>query len=419
MTSLSKIRRILGFVALVCCSAMLGACSDLGNVTKTDALVAADNAQPWLTQLAAQADQFRPAAPAQFPQDFQTHPDVFLESFSIQAILMPDEQIAASEKPLYISLIAQIDSLGLKGESGPDISPDQSSGVLSEWEYQRIVRSSHSAVAPGGEQADQVQKNVETPLVAPPFTSLGTGEFVQVVERLALGLSSISPTSISIRNQIVSIESASQGAENCERRYTWSSRLSAVAMLRLELDFSSCPDTLSLTGFNQWQQATSRVSAQLTSYSSDADGVTTPMIGVAWISHAWGSPPSPSGAVLIDTLQVKLDDGQLLDVSRSKRRSGRGPKSVSATLVMGTEAVPVSLSWQDNHSDDASTASMQYPDSILISDDNETLELLIEPLHQFEESDGPDAGRLPIRVRVSGTQTGAGFLVYQSVTPSL
>jgi len=371
MTSLSKIRRILGFVALVCCSAMLGACSDLGNVTKTDALVAADNAQPWLTQLAAQADQFRPAAPAQFPQDFQTHPDVFLESFSIQAILMPDEQIAASEKPLYISLIAQIDSLGLKGESGPDISPDQSSGVLSEWEYQRIVRSSHSAVAPGGEQADQVQKNVETPLVAPPFTSLGTGEFVQVVERLALGLSSISPTSISIRNQIVSIESASQGAENCERRYTWT------------------------------------------------DGVTTPMIGVAWISHAWGSPPSPSGAVLIDTLQVKLDDGQLLDVSRSKRRSGRGPKSVSATLVMGTEAVPVSLSWQDNHSDDASTASMQYPDSILISDDNETLELLIEPLHQFEESDGPDAGRLPIRVRVSGTQTGAGFLVYQSVTPSL
>ena len=62
------------------------------------------------------------------------------------------------------------------------------------------------------------------------------------------------------------------------------------------------------------------------------DGAPRAVSGRGWVRRVWGDLPAPGGAVVFDRLLLELDGVGLLDASRSKRRSGRGPRTTTASL---------------------------------------------------------------------------------------
>jgi predicted secreted hydrolase len=55
--------------------------------------------------------------------------------------------------------------------------------------------------------------------------------------------------------------------------------------------------------------------------------------GLAWLDHAWGELPLPGGPIAWDRLQLQLDDGTDLSVTRARRRSGAGAATVEGYAV--------------------------------------------------------------------------------------
>jgi predicted secreted hydrolase len=58
-----------------------------------------------------------------------------------------------------------------------------------------------------------------------------------------------------------------------------------------------------------------------------------PVSGHAWLDHFWGDLPLPVGPVVLDRLQLQLDDGTDLSVTRTRRRDGRGTPTLAAYAV--------------------------------------------------------------------------------------
>lgn len=55
--------------------------------------------------------------------------------------------------------------------------------------------------------------------------------------------------------------------------------------------------------------------------------------GLAWIDHFWGDLPLPVGPIVLDRLQLQLDDGTDLSVTRTRRRDGGGTPTLAAFAV--------------------------------------------------------------------------------------
>ena len=55
--------------------------------------------------------------------------------------------------------------------------------------------------------------------------------------------------------------------------------------------------------------------------------------GLAWLEHVWGNVPLPLGPIVADRLQLQLDDGTDLSVTRTRRRDGGGTPTLAAFLV--------------------------------------------------------------------------------------
>jgi len=113
----------------------------------------------------------------------------------------------------------------------------------------------------------------------------------------------------------------------------------------IDLSFSSndeCAAAATLTHIDinlTWQHTAcpQRTLIAGTGYADSLAGVVhsslTEQKGVGWISHVFGRVPELSGAVLLESLKTVLPNQQELRVNRTRRRSGRGPVTVTATLL--------------------------------------------------------------------------------------
>jgi predicted secreted hydrolase len=55
--------------------------------------------------------------------------------------------------------------------------------------------------------------------------------------------------------------------------------------------------------------------------------------GLAWLDHLWGDVPLPVGPIVLDRLQLQLDDGTDLSVTRTRRRDGGGTPTLAGYVV--------------------------------------------------------------------------------------
>jgi predicted secreted hydrolase len=55
--------------------------------------------------------------------------------------------------------------------------------------------------------------------------------------------------------------------------------------------------------------------------------------GFAWLEHLWGDVPLPIGPIVWDRLQLQLDDGTDLSLTRTRRRDGGGTATVAGFAV--------------------------------------------------------------------------------------
>jgi predicted secreted hydrolase len=58
-----------------------------------------------------------------------------------------------------------------------------------------------------------------------------------------------------------------------------------------------------------------------------------PVSGLAWLDHLWGDVPLPVGPIVLDRLQLQLDDGTDLSVTRTRRRDGGGTPTLAGYAV--------------------------------------------------------------------------------------
>lgn len=151
------------------------------------------------------------------------------------------------------------------------------------------------------------------------------------VERVALGLASVASDSIALNNVSLTIEN-----EGCQ---------SILTVQRMDKALSwqsgSCPE---------------RAFANGVVFGSTATVLPN---GISWVSRVYGQLPEGTGAVHIDRLEVLMPDGQLLKVSRSRRRSGQGPVTITGSL---DNSVLIDMEWQDT-----ATPGALYPTEIVLT----------------------------------------------------
>lgn len=411
VNKLSNPHRLL---LLLCLSQMAGfsGCTNSQDTPSADSQAAQDLSQGLQEQINRQAQLFPQALPSQFPEDFGIHDEFFLESFAVQTVLSPVATDELEANTRQIGFSSQLDNVGIVP---PESLPDDS-----HWRYPRVLRSNYLIDASNNQPA------------VDPIQALSQLEPTQLVERLALDLASISPTSVRIRNNTLSL-SIDGDSTDCQRVYEWRNRISHHQTLELSLQFERCPEPLEIAGFNRWRQATADVSARLVTHRGSDAQITSidpqgsepsaamsviELEGVAWMSQSWGTPPSASGAVLVDSLQLQLDDGRFLDVTRSKRRSGRGPRTVTAQITDSEgNTTPLNLIWEDGPGLPKAEMQGLYPGSVRLSDGSGELALTVRPLNRLLESQTIDGRHLHVPVTLSGSTQGVGFLDYYPLEP--
>ena len=124
--------------------------------------------------------------------------------------------------------------------------------------------------------------------------------------------------------------------------------------------------------------------------------------------------------MLIDRMNLRLttDSGagpQLVSASRSKRKSGRGPKTVQGTISIvangGDQALE--LQWIDEGEQRSPITGLLYPQRFRIRSQDKSIDLLLTPVVALPEISDSLGIRWNGAVTVSGTHAGAGFMDFQ------
>lgn len=376
-----------------------------------------------LSELAARQSGDAAHGPIVFPDDLHPHPDAVAESYGLRAILWAEG--AVSRGPMAMQI--RLDRLALARQS------DESSA----WEYSDVMRSLTVVEVAGDGQAERFER--------------------QAVQRGALDLAGSEKNEMFITNTrlaLQSTDSSSQHGGECRVRIDVDARLPGVQPglaatpqrllaeaehsvsttspsrdIALQLDIRTCPDTLELGGIRQWQARGIPVFAivgmpdGMAIESDSARAESEQWQGRAWLTHGWGALPVSGGAVLIDTAELYLESSDkvggspgLLSVSRSKRRSGRGPETVQGELSDQDQPLrSVELQWDDSEQRQVLSDGSWLPSSIEIGNADKSISLQLTPLVSPGKPDNSEEARWSGAVLVSGSRNGVGFVEYQIV----
>ena len=130
------------------------------------------------------------------------------------------------------------------------------------------------------------------------------------------------------------------GAAGIDCAYGW--RLLEGDALALRFHAGACPTGALLGGLAFATSAPLVVDGTL-----QAGEERRRLTGRGWARRAWGEVPAPGGAVVFDRLLIDVEELGTIEVTRSKRRSGRGPRTSTARLRDGSAEAEIAVKWTD------------------------------------------------------------------------
>lgn len=394
-------------LALALCAVIaLQSCSESANESVADSSAVV---QQWVNYLSRDSSEFSSPGIPTFPQDLATHSQARAESFVLQAILHQADEHALPIPDVVVGFIAQIDRIALRSET---------SGVQADsaWRYNGIMRSS-SFVDTNSGNPPRSDGGYSEEATVMQFERLIDIEPKQLVQRMALELAGVTDSEVWVGRDRLAVAQVSDNSNSCARTYRWEVTLSVAERIVLDITMWDCPQAQAVGEFNTWGQSSIEVAGLLITNLPGAEQISTELEGTAWMRQSWGNFPSSGGAVAIDTLQLRLGDSRWLDVSRSKRRSGRGPRTVSATLhVAGSVAQDIVLTWDDSSDAVVAESGNTYPGSILLHSSEHDLSVRVSVMNRLAESSDFGGSRLHVPVIVTGTHAGTGFLSFNALT---
>ena len=350
----------------------LAACQDSSH-ERGSSQRALDSAD-WLALIPGNQIETGALAPIGFPADLMSHPEQRAESFVLRAFLYNTQG-----EP--VSVQAQWDRATVK------VHP----GSSSEWAFTDVMRASLTI----GEPMADAPVHRET------------------LSRSALGLAASDVAAIYVHDIQLQIEAD----DLCDANYRVSGTTQDGRDVSLTWRLSSCPDVQSLGNMRQWSANALSVTGQVVS-SQGAMVVE----GRGWLLHRYGSLPSRAGAVVLDEASLLLDNRLTLDISRSRRRSGRGPQTILATLTKRDEALgaplateSIDLQWRDEAPQVSARSGISYPTRIIIDSEEHGISLQMSALVAVPEISDEIGMRWDGAVIVRGSHQGYGFVTLNPV----
>ncbi|MFK8076326.1 MAG: lipocalin family protein [Granulosicoccus sp.] len=343
-----------------------GNSADMANMGKPDA--------QWQSVLDALELPDDPVADAVIPDDIRAHPESPFESFEMRAVLR-------NEAGQWLGLSAQIDRLQVTSQSN----------AQSAWAFDSIARASISGA---GQSSAMLATREE-------------------LSRVALNLANSRPEEIHVRDTRFSF--GDKGA--CTRSIHAQGRDARNKTYLLSAEPSTCPQAVSSGFLNQWEFPAMSVQGR---YASEA------VTGHMWLTHRWGSAVLPGGVVLLDQARIQLlieNKMSLLTVNRTKRASGRGPRTVEAFISEDrTKFKSVKVEWEDQGLQTSTTTELSYPITVVLKIPSKGFELTLQPVVTLSEVQDSMGSRWSGGVIVSGigaeagTLSGTGFLDFQPLS---
>jgi len=300
----------------------------------------------------------------EIPEDVRLHPEAAFESFISKIVLHgPGDELQG--------VLIEMDRISFPGSSQID----------SDWSYQSVVRS----------HIVRSESKYKEPWVKDEFA------------RLALGLSESDQTTLSVSNIGVALEHPGR----CDSTLTLTGSF-VERPVTFSVQLNDCPVASDLGSLKQWEYPVLRLVGQM-------DG--KQVEGHAWIVHRWGTPTSIDGPVVVDELKLRiLEEDNVpaqLTITRTKRRSGRGPMSVFAThQKLGEIKALVDVSWTDEFTQAPQAGTFNYPSRIRLQLNNQQ-ELIVDPVVTGSEQTDEFVATWSSAARVSGSFDGIGYLDFQ------
>jgi predicted secreted hydrolase len=343
---------------------IIAACDTDQDVSSSEQSVEPAN---WLSLLSQSTVESSAPGPIEFPVDLNTHPEARAESFVLHALLQAD-----NVKPFSVQV--QIDRVALKqGMTEP-----------SAWAYTDVMRASLTV----GKQDAQGLVHRES------------------ISRLALGLAASERNKLFVGDSQLDIKLE----DACNAQYNFSGTTQEGMFVSLTWQLKECPFEQTVGELNQWSTAIVQVTGHVKESGGRQD-----VSGQGWMLQRFGNLPLPGGAVVIDGARLVLDDRLLLEVSRSRRSTGRGPQTLVSTLrTLGQEisssARDIDGQWMDVGAVVSASSGASYPEQIRFISEEQGFSLVLTPLVDLPEI----IDRLGIRwdgaVKVSGSHEGYGFV---------
>ncbi len=224
-----------------------------------------------------------------------------------------------------------------------------------------------------------------------------------LLAREALGLSGVSKDNAKVWNgafELRQLRSAKTSGSNaaCHDEL----RLESPP-LSLQLNNFQCEDTQAIGSLFYKNQYAAQVVGQLKPSMHNVRGI-------AWVEQVWGaSLRLPGGAVYLDNAWLLLNQNSPLRITRSRRKSGRGP--VISTAVLGGVDSTVTTSF--NISFDTGSQQLTKHGAIDFSNwrihsESPQIELYVSAAKRIKND--LDFNRALIAVRFSGTHEGVGLI---------
>jgi len=132
------------------------------------------------------------------------------------------------------------------------------------------------------------------------------------------------------------------------------------------------------------------------------------------LTHRWGSGINIGGPVVVDQLRASVETStglrQLLNLNRTKRKNGRGPKTIVATLTDPSQRVTtLDVEWAELPDIQGTSTNKHIQGVIRLKDKTGSFAVELKPTLGFAKETRPPAIRTLGSFVVSGTHTGYGF----------
>jgi len=266
----------------------------------------------------------------------------------------------------------------------------QSESSDSAWQYNDVLRSYVATDVSLGKNTAEAHIDTTTP-DASVIAALRTASPRQSVQRLALNLAGAETGSMWVGSDRIDMSMSRADVTSCARAYRWRSVVSEHISVELSFSLSACPAMQILGDLITWQAQGFAVSGYVSWQNETDKPIRLPVSGHGWLQRSRGNVPvNVEAPVVIDSLQLRLDDGRLLSVTRSKRRSGSGPKPVVANLRLPDGSwQDIALSWQDSARLLQSESAGLYPESIRLQAADDFIDIEIAYLNRVLEAPDP------------------------------